>query len=228
MKMFIIFLVFSTFVLSAQEVVLKEGQLHIKKHRSFSDDKTEYLYIGYAGLNVYGTQPSGPWESIDDLFNKYDAIGAAYKSGHMMWARPNAKAAVIKWMSEDKTRGGRFCRNIILHANSWGALNSTVLARWFESEYGIKARLHMIIEGVSRNSRPYNHIGPATESINIYSKDKHWPRGAAIAEADQNIAIKIGSTAILGNHINAEWIGKRMVEKKIGEMLKSKNTNCDH
>jgi hypothetical protein len=228
MKNFIIFLLLSATVLSAQADELKTGQLYIKEQKTFSDDKTQYLYMGYAGMNVYGTQVSGPWESVDELFNRYDSIGAVYKAGHMIWARSNAKAAVMEWMSEDKTRGGRFCRNIIIHAHSWGSLNSTVMARWFESEYGIKARLHMIIEGVSRNSRPYNHIGPAIESINIYSKDKHWPRGANIAEADQNFPIEIGSTAIFGNHIGAEWVGKTMVERKIEEILNKKNNECDH
>jgi hypothetical protein len=208
---------------------IETGKLHIKVNKNGNADAPEYLYIGYSGLNVYGSQPSSPWDSADKAFlwQDFEGIGAVYKAGHMIWARPNAKAAVKEWMKDDRSMGGRKCRNVILFANSWGAMNSTVLARWFKEEYGIPVRLHAIVEGVSRNTRPYNKIGPAVESLNIYSKEKHWPRGADI-EGAINVPISTLSEGPFGHHVDAEWLGKSMVERKILEVLKKSKNGCDH
>ena len=193
-----------------------------------------YLALGASGFGfsfgILRNDPSGAWQAVIEADAKSVQIEAHYLMGHMVWARPAAESAIQDWMKDDKSQGGCECKSIMLVGNSWGALNSTVIAQWFQATYGFKARIHIIIEGVSRNTRPYNHIGPAEIMKNYYSSESHWPRGAPIDGA-QNIDISgdpgYKQQRAWGNgaHIAAEWAGKDLA---VADLIGSVNPQCGH
>jgi RHS repeat-associated protein len=168
----------------------------------------KYLAIGVTG--IFGA-PSGAWDAVDKADNRSAEIEDHFHENHPIRARGAAQAAVENWMRDDKTQQGCECKSIMIVAVSWGATNSVALAEWFKAQYEFPARIHVMIEGVSRFGRPYDRIGPAEITNNYWTSESHWPRGAPIPGSIGHDLIHDAEYMRLKMvnrpHIAAEWAG---------------------
>ncbi len=101
------------------------------------------------------------------------------------------KQKIENWMRFDQSQGGPRSQTIIIVGSSWGSAPSTSLAKWFSKRFGVTPALHVLIDGATVLGLPYGvpfgRMGPAQRTKNYHIEGFHWPRGAAVKNAQQNI-----------------------------------------
>lgn len=203
------------------------------------DGPERYFGLGVSGYGNFffhlpwRNEDSGAWAAIDKGIQNGD-LEDGDKIGHMIWARSRAKDAIEEWMKDDKSQGGCECKNIMIVAVSLGSTSAVSISEWFESKYGFKPRLFVMIEGVNHWTGPYSRMGNAEIKKNYYVGKKHWPSGMSLPGAEnvdlQNEADYLNQLEIKNNskwkeHIAAEWAGS---DRAVVDIHAAKNPHCGH
>ncbi len=171
--------------------------------------------IGVSGYGNYFRhwpwcdEPSGAWAAIAAGLEHGDLEGACL-IGHGAWVRRRARQAIRRWMADDRSQGGSADKSIMVVGVSWGAASAVSLSAWFARAYGVTPRLFVMIEGVTRWGRPYARAGTAEIVRNYHLGRPHWPRGAAVPQADNvDLAhlVPPRTGAPWQQHVAAEWAG---------------------